>query len=123
MTQRKPIFDGIYEVSDDGRVFRVKPPLKRSGEPVQGLIEYPRELKQGIIDKRYFGVAIHRKTMYVHRLVLLAFKGPCPKGHEGAHCNGNSFDNRLENLEYKTPSSNQLDRKSHGTDNYWNNPI
>lgn len=123
MSQRKPIFDGVYEVSEDGKVFRVKPPLKRSGEPVQGLIEYPFELKQTIVDGRYYGVGIFRKTQYVHRLVLLGFKGPCPPGHEGAHLNGNSFDNRIENLDWKTPSANQLDRKLHGTNNYWNNPI
>jgi hypothetical protein len=42
----------------------------------------------------------------VHRLVLLAFVGPCPAGHEVLHLNHQPADNRLENLRYGTRSEN-----------------
>lgn len=42
----------------------------------------------------------------VHRLVMLAFVGEAPKGYEVNHINGCKNDNRLENLEYVTPSEN-----------------
>lgn len=51
----------------------------------------------------------------VSRLVLLAFIGSCPEGMQACHNNGNSFDNRLENLRWDTPKENQRDRVKHGT--------
>jgi len=57
----------------------------------------------------------------VHRLVLLAFVGPCPEGMECCHNNGNPADNRLENLRWDTKSANQKDRILHGTTNRGSN--
>ena len=54
----------------------------------------------------------HKRT--VHSLVLEAFVGPCPQGHEGLHRNGVPSDNRLENLRYGTRSENIDDRVFHG---------
>src|SRR5690606_17793610 len=51
----------------------------------------------------------------VHRLVLKAFDGPPPRGHEALHANGVRDDNRLENLSWGTHSENQLDQVDHGT--------
>lgn len=45
----------------------------------------------------------------VHRLVISAFKGEKPYPEwEIDHINGNSLDNRLENLEYVTSSENTI---------------
>lgn len=49
------------------------------------------------------------KTMRVHRLVLLAFVGPCPPGMECRHLNGDKADCRLSNLEWGTPQTNRGD--------------
>lgn len=65
-----------------------------------------------------------RKTFLVHRLVLLAFIGPCPEGMECCHSDGNPANNRLENLRWDTRKNNQADRIKHGTDckgkKHWN---
>ena len=54
------------------------------------------------------------KSYPVHRLVLLAFAGPCPEGMEACHNNGNPRDNRPENLRWDTPKSNSEDKRIHG---------
>ena len=54
-------------------------------------------------------------NLYVHRLLLEAFVGPCPNDMEACHNNGNPADNRLENLRWDTCSNNVKDAISHGT--------
>lgn len=56
------------------------------------------------------------KTIRVHRLILETFVGPCPEGYETRHINGDTTDNRLENLAWGTHSQNMKDRLEHGTD-------
>lgn len=56
----------------------------------------------------------HTTMLRVHRLVLLAFKGPCPAGLEGCHNNGRFEDNRICNLRWDTHASNCEDRTEHG---------
>jgi hypothetical protein len=51
----------------------------------------------------------------IHRLVLAAFVGPCPAGHEGSHINGQPADNRLENLRWETRAANMAQLRAHGT--------
>jgi hypothetical protein len=52
---------------------------------------------------------------YVHRLVLESWVGPCPPAMECRHLNGNSHDNRVENLAWGTHSENSKDTIRHGT--------
>lgn len=52
---------------------------------------------------------------YVHRLVLLAFAGGCPRGMETRHLDGNRGNNSLENLCWGTPAENFSDKVRHGT--------
>lgn len=54
-------------------------------------------------------------TRYVHRLVLEAFIGPCPKGMECRHLDGNATNNRLTNLQWGTRAENDADMMRHGT--------
>lgn len=58
-----------------------------------------------------------KRCFYVHQLIMLAFRGPCPEGLEVAHDNGNPLDNRLSNLRYDTHAGNHADRRRHGTNN------
>lgn len=52
---------------------------------------------------------------FVHRLVLCAFVGPCPEKFQCCHNNGNSLDNRIENLRWDTARANNADKRIHGT--------
>jgi hypothetical protein len=87
-----------YSVSEDGRV---RGPSGKWLKPKEG--PYGHQ-----------SVWIAGKWPSVHRLVLLAFVGPCPEGHEAAHENGNARDNRPANLVWKTHAANIQDRGRHG---------
>ena len=96
--------EGRYEVSDDGRVRSV---MKGS----------PHELKPwGRPPKGYLTVKFGHagKSLSVHRLVLEAFRGPCPPGHEALHADDNHMNNHLSNLRWGTRSENQIDRVRNG---------
>lgn len=99
-----PGFEGRYQVSDLGRVLS----FARSR---------PRLLSLRIIYRHAYYRRAHLgdREYRVHRLVMLAFVGPCPEGYEVCHRNGDGLDNRLVNLYYGTPSQNTLDRVRHGT--------
>lgn len=57
-----------------------------------------------------------RRQFYVHRLVLLAFRGPPQRpGLEVRHLDGVSRNNKIANLKWGTRSENQNDRRTHGT--------
>lgn len=53
----------------------------------------------------------------VATIVCEAFHGPRPPGCEVAHLNGDSLDNRAENLAWKTRAENEADKVAHGTSN------
>lgn len=100
-------FEGIYEVSDHGRVRRIAPWSDgRKTKPSS-------ELVGKISHNGYRRVSLRRdgkqREFAVHRLVAAAFIGPLPSPiHQVNHKNGRPKDNRYENLEYLTPSQNQL---------------
>ncbi len=50
----------------------------------------------------------------MHRLVLLAFRGEAA-GRQARHINGNSLDNRLDNLSWGSQSENEQDKHQSGT--------
>lgn len=59
-----------------------------------------------------------RKIQYVARIVLEAFRGPCPDGMECCHGDRNPRNNRIDNLRWDTPLANAADRERHGTKAY-----
>jgi hypothetical protein len=111
-----PGFEGFYDVSDHGRMRSVDRNIPRGGSFMR---RRGREMRQRIDQKGYARVYLSKggvgRRHRVHRLVLAAFIGPCPDGHEAAHQNGVRADNRLENLRWSTPAENAADRDRHGS--------
>lgn len=68
-----------------------------------------RHSRHGYLVVGLYGVGKMR-SVKVHRLVLLAFAGPCPPGMQCRHLNGVKTDNRFpENLKWGTRLENAAD--------------
>jgi hypothetical protein len=106
-----------YRVGDDGSVWSCR---KRGfGFGKLDLTSW-HEVKGRPGTKKYLLVSLCRDrkshTKLVHRLVLEAFVGPCPKGMEACHGPVNDRTcNRLSNLRWDTPVANNGDKKQNGT--------
>lgn len=103
-----PGWDGLYEVSDQGRVQSLRRAKCRGGllRPLRHTGGYARIM--------LWREGLPRQT-FIHRLVALAFLGAPEPGMQVAHNNGDRQDNRATNLRWATPSENQADRERHGT--------
>lgn len=117
-----PGLDGLYEASSLGRirsVNRVVDGYSFNGKRPITLNRKSVILKQAKLKTGYCTVSVSvggvAKTKKVHRLVLAAFVGECPDGMICCHGNNDRSDNRIENLRWDTPKSNQNDRIVHGT--------
>jgi hypothetical protein len=112
-----PGYVGAYQVSDDGNVRSLCRLLASATNA--GIRKPKKNLKFGKNNQGRLQVALcangEVKRFQVHRLVLLAFDGPCPDGMEGCHNDGNHTNNRISNLRWGTRSSNRDDARQHGT--------
>ncbi len=111
-----------YRVGDDGSVWtrRFYKHVKGKRGSVFFMGNRWRKMKPNIHENGYHAVNLRTKsglsTRYVHRLVLEAFRGPCPKGKQSRHFPIRDRGvNRLNNLRWGTPKENYEDRKAHGT--------
>lgn len=99
-----PIAPG-YDVSDRGRV--------RSARRGRHRLLVATKDKGG-----YHRVALYidgvRQYHAVHRLVLLAFVGPCPPGLEGRHLDDDPDNNTRSNVCWGTRLDNVADRRKNG---------
>lgn len=91
-----PGYEGLYQVSDYGRVrslwygkIKVLKPGNHRGYYVVKLCKNGK-----------------KKHHSIHRLVVETFIGPIPKRMVVNHKNENKLDNRLDNLEIVTPKEN-----------------
>lgn len=124
-------FDGLYEVSDLGRVRSVDRLVphgvgNRYGIGPDGRMRHRRgrvivakAAKTGHQRLTLSKMGIHT-THSVHVLVKHTFDGPVPPGRIVCHDNGNASDNRLENLYWGTHEQNALDKERHGTNHQLN---
>ena len=111
----KPVlgYEGMYEVSDEGRVRSLDRIVKGRGgnnRLFPGKILSPETTYQG-----YKRVRLSRegktRRFTVHSLVAQEFIGEYPKGLVINHIDENKANNRAENLEYVT----QKENINHGT--------
>lgn len=96
-----------YEASDSGRVRNM------SGRELTPC----KHRCGGYLDLMLVDDAGRRRKKKVHNLVLETFVGPRPSPrHQGAHApDRNPENNRLENLSWKLPEENAIDKIAHGT--------
>lgn len=112
-----PGFEGRYEISSEGDVRSVprryaggktlKPRLTRYN-PAVGETPYK-------VVRLYPGDGTFVDKL-VHVAMLETFTSPRPAGQEGRHLDGDSLNNRRENLVWGTHGENMLDKIAHGTD-------
>jgi len=108
-------FEG-YQVSNLGQVRSCRPingigPLKSTYRLVKSHKDHNNYNRLGL---RKNGNQI---KIFVHRLVLEAFEGPCPEGMEARHLDGDKDNNSYDNLMWGTPTENRHDRIRHGRNN------
>jgi len=103
-------FEGLYEVSNAGRIRRVGKAARngngRGGGATIGRILTPQQSsRNGYLSIQLWSNG--KPKMYlVHVLVASAFLGPCPDGLEVNHADGNKQNAAAYNLEYMTHSEN-----------------
>lgn len=105
-------YEGLYEVSDLGRVRSLSRVVSRSGPrgPRVRIAGQALKVRPPAGTDPYAHVELNRdgerRYMRVHVLVAAAFLGPRPAGYEICHGPGGKTDNRLANLSYGTRAKN-----------------
>jgi hypothetical protein len=119
-------WETTHHVSDQGRVKRLGRYVTRTryGKPWSRwepeIILRPQRVNR-VNKKPYLWINLKSqgrvRKVWIHRLVLEAFIGPCPIGMETLHANDIADDNRLENLCWGThlQNQNQMSRNGHTT--------
>ena len=104
MTEYKPIpgYEGQYKINEQGVI--IGPYAKKLRVYTDG--NYP---------KVYLYSNGTRRTLMVHTLLMLAWRGPRPEGMVIRHLDGNPLNYDLSNLAYGTYQENESDKKAHGT--------
>lgn len=112
-------FEGLYKVSDLGRVRSLdRTVVRRRYGKLIPVRRVGRRLRFDLDKDGYLRVRLYRDGVSLkvaaHVLVLESFVGPRPRGLEALHCDGNPANNALSNLRWGTTSENQRDRVLHG---------
>jgi hypothetical protein len=112
-----PGFEGLYEVSDHGRVRRLRVKGGRREYTAPAIVPVRPIAKGGgyLWVRLYDGHGTVVRTCAIHRLVLTVFVRE-PKAEEQArHLDGVRTNNCVSNLCWGTAKENAADRERHGT--------
>jgi hypothetical protein len=101
-----PDYEGLYEISDDGRLRSL-------------YFDPPRMLNPSLNKDGYEYLGLNRngcrRFWQVHRLVCVTFHGP-PKGEmDASHIDGCRTNNRADNLEWLSHADNIRQKHAHNT--------
>jgi len=99
-----------YSVSDQGRVKRV---ISNGNNAKVGHILKPKKSRKGYCSVDLYQRGL-KKTVKIHRIVLNAFTGSCPFGHEANHIDSDRSNNSLLNLEWITHPENVIHAYTYG---------
>lgn len=105
-----PDYEGLYQVSNLGRVRSLAKIIYRSNGRMQTWRE--RILRPGIKDTGYYHVQLCRNKIHydkkVHQLVAITFLNHIPRGLSLVvnHIDGNKLNNKLLNIEIVTTRQN-----------------
>lgn len=109
-----------YAIDENGTVISICNVTGRNGREKDRLWKDSTLVKHTTGKGGYHRVNLshdgHRRSVFVHKLVLTVFVGPCPAGMECRHIDGNPSNNHLLNLAWGTRSENSQDKIMHGTD-------
>lgn len=102
---KTPIYDG-YGITRSGRVYSYKRKKRKRLKP--------HRHKSGYL---YLMLRVNGidRTVGVHTLLLLTFKGLPKKGQVCRHLDGNPNNNSLTNIKWGTSKQNRADALKHGT--------
>jgi hypothetical protein len=93
-------FEGLYEVSNLGRIKRSSASYRKK----------PGDLVKTPFDGKYLRCNLWRdgkcRSVLLHRVVAAAFLGMPGPTDQVNHIDGNKLNNRIENLEWTSPSGN-----------------
>lgn len=103
-----PGFEGLYQVSDHGRVRSL---VRSAGRILRGSPDNHGYIQHGLFSGDGNGPDLRCRA---HHLVMAAFVGPQGKAVDIRHLDGNPSNNRLDNLAYGTRSENAKDAVRHG---------
>lgn len=115
-----PGYEGWYQASSEGRIksmARSTPTRNRWGPCTYNA---PEKIIHGRLDDdgyRRFGLCAAGKVThhFAHKLIALAFHGPCPSHcDQVAHWDGDKLNNRPSNLRWATVIDNAADKVRHG---------
>ncbi|UUV46937.1 HNH endonuclease [Bacillus phage vB_BanS-Thrax5] len=100
-------YEGLYEVSNLGKVRSVDRLIYRNGNPI---MRKGKELSQHKRQNKYFTVSLSKdgkqKTHTIHRLVAIAFVDNPKNLPVVNHKDTNKENNRFDNLEWATQQEN-----------------